>query len=146
MTPVKEIPAQVMPGGKLVFGFFAALAEFERELIVERTKAGMAAARARGRSGGRPYKMTAAEKKRLDEAPIDYSDIPELDDAFFKNAKLVDWPPPKAQLTIRLDADVLAWLKSNGRGYQTRINRILRVAMESQPNPRPRKKTTSSRS
>src|SRR5512135_686825 len=47
--------------GKLVFGFFAALAEFERELIVERTKAGMAAARARGRSGGRPYKMTPAK-------------------------------------------------------------------------------------
>ena len=41
------------PSGKLVFGIFAALAEFERELIIERTKAGMAAARARGRNGGR---------------------------------------------------------------------------------------------
>ena len=49
------------PGGKLVFGIFAALAEFERELIVERTKAGMAAARARGRNGGRPYTMTTAK-------------------------------------------------------------------------------------
>jgi DNA invertase Pin-like site-specific DNA recombinase len=47
------------PAGKLVFGIFAALAEFERELIIERTKAGMAAARARGRSGGRPAKMSA---------------------------------------------------------------------------------------
>src|SRR5690349_735355 len=47
--------------GKLVFGIFAALAEFERELIVERTRAGMAAARARGRNGGRPYKMTSAK-------------------------------------------------------------------------------------
>jgi DNA invertase Pin-like site-specific DNA recombinase len=47
--------------GKLVFGIFAALAEFERELIIERTRAGMAAARARGRNGGRPYKMTAAK-------------------------------------------------------------------------------------
>lgn len=47
--------------GKLVFGIFAALAEFERELIIERTKAGIAAARARGRNGGRPYKMTAAK-------------------------------------------------------------------------------------
>jgi len=37
------------------------IAEFERELIVERTRAGMASARARGRSGGRPYKMTAAK-------------------------------------------------------------------------------------
>ena len=49
------------PGGKLIFGIFSALAEFERELIIERTKAGMAAARARGRHGGRPYKMTAAK-------------------------------------------------------------------------------------
>lgn len=43
--------------GRLFFGIFAALAEFERELIVERTHAGLAAARARGRSGGRPRKM-----------------------------------------------------------------------------------------
>lgn len=47
--------------GKLVFGIFAALAEFERELISERTKAGLASARARGRKGGRPYKMTPAK-------------------------------------------------------------------------------------
>jgi DNA invertase Pin-like site-specific DNA recombinase len=43
--------------GRLVFGMFATLAEFERELIVERTRAGLAAARARGRNGGRPRKM-----------------------------------------------------------------------------------------
>src|SRR3954453_531946 len=49
------------PAGKLSFGIFAAIAEFERELIVERTKAGLAAARARGRRGGRPYKMTPAK-------------------------------------------------------------------------------------
>ncbi|AVP87965.1 site-specific recombinase, DNA invertase Pin [Candidatus Phycorickettsia trachydisci] len=47
------------PQGKLMFGMFAALAEFERELIIERTKAGLAAARARGRKGGRPRKMDA---------------------------------------------------------------------------------------
>jgi DNA invertase Pin-like site-specific DNA recombinase len=47
--------------GKLVFGIFAALAEFERELISERTVAGLNSARARGRKGGRPYKMTAAK-------------------------------------------------------------------------------------
>lgn len=47
--------------GKLIFGIFAALAEFERELIVERTKAGLAAARARGRHGGRPFAMTPAQ-------------------------------------------------------------------------------------
>ncbi len=49
------------PNGKLVFSVFAGLAEFERSLIVERTKAGLAAARARGRCGGRPYKMTTAK-------------------------------------------------------------------------------------
>lgn len=49
------------PSGKLVFGIFAALSEFERELISERTVAGLASARARGRKGGRPFKMTAAK-------------------------------------------------------------------------------------
>ena len=43
--------------GKLIFGIFAALAEFERSLIIERTKAGLEAARARGKKGGRPRKM-----------------------------------------------------------------------------------------
>ena len=47
--------------GKLVFGIFAALAEFERPLSSERTVAGLAAARARGRTGGRPFKMTPAK-------------------------------------------------------------------------------------
>lgn len=66
------------------------------------------------------------------DADIDYTDIPSLDRSFFTKATAA-WPPAKTQLTIRLDADVLAWLKAHGRGYQTRINRILRVAMESQP-------------
>jgi len=47
-----------MPGGRLAFPMFGALAEFERELIRERTNAGLAAARARGRKGGRPRKLT----------------------------------------------------------------------------------------
>jgi len=55
--------------GKLVFGIFAALAEYERELISERTVAGLAAARARGRKGGAPYKMTPA-KVRLAAASM----------------------------------------------------------------------------
>lgn len=49
------------PEGKLVFGIFAALAEFERELVSERTKVGLASARARGRMGGGQYKMTPAK-------------------------------------------------------------------------------------
>ena len=56
-------------GGRLVFGIFAALAEFERELIRERTIAGLSSARARGRNGGRPYTMTPA-KLRLRKRPV----------------------------------------------------------------------------
>ncbi len=56
-------------GGRLIFGIFAALAEFERDLIQERVQAGLAAARARGRRGGAPYKMTAA-KLRLAQAAM----------------------------------------------------------------------------
>jgi DNA invertase Pin-like site-specific DNA recombinase len=48
-------------GGKLIFGIFAALAEFERELIRERTRAGLTAARARGRIGGRKFALTKAQ-------------------------------------------------------------------------------------
>ncbi|MBU0991740.1 MAG: recombinase family protein [Proteobacteria bacterium] len=57
--------------GRLCFGIFAALAEFERELIIERTRAGLEAARARGRKGGRPRKMT---KTRLKMAMTAMSD------------------------------------------------------------------------
>ncbi len=80
----------------------------------------------------KPRQLTPAEARRLEAMPIDYSDIPPLGDEFFTKATEA-WPPAKQQLTIRLDADVLSWLKANGRGYQTRINRILRAAMESKP-------------
>lgn len=52
--------------GRLIFNIFASLAEFERDLIIERTQAGLTAARARGRRGGRPKGLTeAAEKKAI---------------------------------------------------------------------------------
>jgi uncharacterized DUF497 family protein len=82
-------------------------------------------------------KSNVAKLERLADENIDYSDIPSLDEAFRSRAVRVPWPPAKRQLTIRLDEDVLAWLKSFGKGYQTRINRILRIAMESRA-PRPR--------
>jgi uncharacterized protein (DUF4415 family) len=82
-------------------------------------------------------KLSPAQTRRLEAAPIDYSEIPELGDAFFAKVKEA-WPPAKQQLTIRLDTDVLTWLKAHGRGYQTRINHILRAAMESQSPVRSR--------
>jgi hypothetical protein len=58
------------PGGKLVFHVFAALAEFERDLIRERTAAGLAAARARGRHGGRPPVMTGQASGGPRDVPL----------------------------------------------------------------------------
>jgi DNA invertase Pin-like site-specific DNA recombinase len=49
------------PAGKMFFGFFAVLAEFERDLIIERTKAGLESARARGRKGGRKHSLTKSQ-------------------------------------------------------------------------------------
>lgn len=65
----------------------------------------------------------------MEDRDIDYSQIPELDEDFFKKARVVV-PPGKKQLTIRLDEDVLEWLKSQGKGYQSRINAILRAYYE----------------
>ena len=66
-------------GGKLIFHVFGALAEFERELIRERTKAGLKAARARGRRGGRPPKLTAKQietaKRLLHDPTVEVKEI-----------------------------------------------------------------------
>jgi uncharacterized protein (DUF4415 family) len=77
-------------------------------------------------------KSDLARIDRMRDTEIDYTDIPPLDKSFLKKAAIA-WPPVKQQLTVRIDADVLNWLRAQGKGYQTRINRILRVAMESQP-------------
>ncbi|MEP6538768.1 MAG: BrnA antitoxin family protein [Bryobacteraceae bacterium] len=79
-------------------------------------------------------KSDLARVDRLKDTEINYSDIPPLDTSFFTQ-EAEPWPPVKRQLTVRLDADVLDWLKATGRGYQTRLNRILRIAMESQSSP-----------
>lgn len=68
------------------------------------------------------------------EEDIDYSDIPELDKSFFKKATIKYPPHKKQQLTIRLDEDVLSWLKKQGKGYQSRINAILRAYYEAHKN------------
>ena len=84
-------------------------------------------------------KSIKSDLKRIDaqgDQDIDYSDIPELDEDFFKKARVVI-PPGKKQLTLRLDADVLEWMKAQGRGYQSRINAILRAYYEAhQGEPR----------
>ncbi len=68
--------------------------------------------------------------KSINDEQIDYSDISELDDKFWENA-VIEYPEKKKPITLRLDADVLEWFKSMGKGYQTRINAILRTFYES---------------
>jgi uncharacterized protein (DUF4415 family) len=71
--------------------------------------------------------------KRMKDSDIDTTDIPPISD-WSKAVVGKFYRPIKKPLTIRLDADVLAWLKGQGRGYQTRINALLRTAMESALN------------
>src|SRR5271166_3113011 len=69
--------------------------------------------------------------RAMRDADIDNSDIPRLGKSFWKAAKLT-MPEPKDRLTIRVDHDVVQWLKKKGSGYQTRINAILRSYMKAQ--------------
>jgi uncharacterized protein (DUF4415 family) len=64
---------------------------------------------------------------------IDTSDIPELDDRFWENAKMVT-PSAKKAVSIRLDSDVLDWFKDQGKGYQSIINNVLRTYVHHQQN------------
>lgn len=77
--------------------------------------------------------LSAAAKKRLQnlkDEDIDYSDIPALQPNEGQDAvRGRFYRPVKKAISLRIDADVLAWLKSMGDGYQTRINSILREAM-----------------
>ncbi len=64
------------------------------------------------------------------EKRIDYGDIPPLTEEFWKNAvRDKFYRPTKTSTTVRIDSDVLAWLRSKGKGYQSRINAILRRTM-----------------
>ena len=84
-------------------------------------------------------KLTAKQRReigalaKLPERRIDTSDIKPLNKTFWGQAmRNPFYRPLKQSTTVRIDADVLAWLRSPGRGYQTRINRILREAMLAQ--------------
>jgi DNA invertase Pin-like site-specific DNA recombinase len=99
-------------GGRLVFGIFAALAEFERDLIRERTIAGLASARARGRNGGRPFTMTPA-KLRLAQAAMAKRDTKVGDlckELGVTRQTLYRFVGPKGELR----ADATRLLKRNG--------------------------------
>jgi uncharacterized protein (DUF4415 family) len=83
--------------------------------------------------------LTDDDRKQLEKLAllpddqIDYSDIPPLTDAQWSNSvRGRFYRPVKQQITARVDADVLAWLKSQGKGYQSRINAILRREMLAQ--------------
>jgi uncharacterized protein (DUF4415 family) len=81
-------------------------------------------------------KLTRAERARLKalaarpDSAINTSDIPEMTEEQWKNARRGHfYRPRKLQITARVDADVLDWLKRQGKGYQSRINAILRREM-----------------
>ena len=82
-------------------------------------------------------RLTPEDKQRLKElaerpdSEIDFSDIPELTEKFWQNAvRNPFYKPVKKQVTLRIDADILAWLRQQGsEGYQSRLNAVLRRVM-----------------
>lgn len=88
--------------------------------------------------------MSPEERHRklvnMSDEDIDYSDIPELDEAFFENAKLVKRKPATEAISIRVDVNTLEWFRnyaknhSEIRGYQTLINDVLRTYVKHQVN------------
>jgi uncharacterized protein (DUF4415 family) len=81
-------------------------------------------------------RLTAENQKKLEKLAvrphreIDFSDIPEIREIPSDAIIGKYYRPKKETVTIRLDADVLAWLKASGGGYQTRINHFLRLLMQ----------------
>ncbi len=69
--------------------------------------------------------------KGLPDSEIDFEDVSKLDKAFFAGAQ-VRMPKRKKSVSLRLDPDVLDWFKEGGRGYQTRINAVLRAYVDAQ--------------
>ena len=74
------------------------------------------------------------EIRAIRDEDIDCSEIPEAGPDFWERAEL-HMPEPKKGVYVRLDTDVLTWLKSKGKGYQTRLNAILRALMEHDQHP-----------
>ena len=78
------------------------------------------------------------EIKAIQDKEIDYSEIPEADESFWQRVEL-QMPQPKKGIYIRLDTDIIDWLKSKGKGYQTRMNAMLRELMRSEKEQRGRR-------
>ncbi|MBE7184566.1 MAG: BrnA antitoxin family protein [Methylobacterium mesophilicum] len=76
--------------------------------------------------------LSADELSRLKDEDIDFTDIPELDDTFFAKARLIAPSERKQQMTIRFDPDIVQWFKAQGKGYQSRMNAVLRAYVDSQ--------------
>jgi uncharacterized protein (DUF4415 family) len=74
--------------------------------------------------------LTAKELAALPDSEIDFSDIPETTDAWFAKARIVYPHERKRLLTVRLDADIVDFFKAKGKGYQTRMNEVLRTYVE----------------
>lgn len=68
--------------------------------------------------------LTLEELAQVKDKDIDFSDIPELDETFWKNARLVE-PEGTQQITLRVKKSVLETYKATGKGYQTRMNAVL---------------------
>lgn len=67
--------------------------------------------------------------RRMKDEDIDFSDIPKLSEKFIRG---MVWVGPKVPVSLRVDPDVMAWFKRHGRGYQTRINAVLRAYVSAQ--------------
>ncbi len=81
-------------------------------------------------------KAELAALAELPDEQIDVSDVPETTDEQWKNAiRGRFYKPLKRQITARIDLDVLAWLKAPGKGYQARLNAILRREMLARRKP-----------
>ena len=75
--------------------------------------------------------LTVEELAALPDSAIDATDIPELDAHFWKNARVVmPEDRDKTQITAKFDADMVTWFKRQGRGYQARMNAVLRSFYE----------------
>jgi len=81
----------------------------------------------------------------MPDSAIQFSDISELDKSFFENAE-IRLPKPKKAVSLRLDDDILNWFKNQGKGYQTRINAVLRLYVQTTSRKSSSFRTSYSRS